>query len=88
MSQRRFTINFSTYGETYLLKYLKNLRKGEVLAYIGKNQNLKDLKDSEPSIRKEAGLFCGSFLRKGEVFAYLGRSQNLKDLKDLNQFYH
>jgi len=31
-------------------------------------------------IRKEAGLFCGSFLRKGEVFAYVGLTQNLKDL--------
>ena len=35
------------------------------------------------AIRKEAGLFCGSFLRKGEVFAYVGRNQNLKDLKNL-----
>ena len=32
-------------------------------------------------IRKEAGLFCGSFLRKGKVFAYVGRIQHLKDLK-------
>ena len=32
-------------------------------------------------IRKEAGLFCGSFLRKGEVLAYVGSIQNLKELK-------
>ena len=37
-------------------------------------------------IRKEAGLFCGSFLRKGEVFDSLGRNQSLKDPKNLN-FY-
>jgi len=51
------------------------LRKGEVFAYLGRNQNLKDLKRagssrSSAAIRKEAGLFCGSFLRKGEVLAY------------------
>jgi len=34
------------------------------------------------AIRKDAGLFCGSFLRKGEVFAYVGRIQNLKDPND------
>ena len=34
------------------------------------------------AIRKEAWLFCGSFLRKGEVFAYGGFIPNLKDLKD------
>ena len=33
-------------------------------------------------IRKEAGLFCRSFLRKGELFAFDGLSENLKDLKD------
>jgi len=33
--------------------------------------------------RKEAGLFCGSFLRKGELFAYVGSIQILKDLKAL-----
>jgi hypothetical protein len=27
------------------------------------------------ALRKEAGLFCGSFLRKGEVFAYVGKSK-------------
>ena len=32
-------------------------------------------------IRKEAWLFCGSFLRKGGVFAYGGRNQNLNDQK-------
>ena len=32
-------------------------------------------------IRKEAGLFFGSFLPKGEVFAYVRLFQNLKDLK-------
>ena len=31
--------------------------------------------------RKEAGLFCGSFLLKGEVFAYVASVQNLKDLQ-------
>jgi hypothetical protein len=34
------------------------------------------------ALRKEAGLFCGSFLREGEVSAYVGRNQTLKDLKD------
>ena len=33
------------------------------------------------TIRKQAGLSCGSCPRKGEVFAYGGLSQNLKDLK-------
>ena len=33
------------------------------------------------AIRKEARLFCGSFLRKGKVFAYVGLSQNLKEIK-------
>jgi hypothetical protein len=32
------------------------------------------------ALRKEAGLFCGSFLRKGEVSAYVELIQNLKDL--------
>ena len=45
------------------------MRKGEVFAYGGRIQNLKDLQ--------------GGFLRKGEVFAYVGLSQNLKNLKDL-----
>ena len=35
------------------------------------------------AIRKEAWLFCESFLLKGEVFTYVGRNQGLKDLKDL-----
>ena len=35
------------------------------------------------AMRKEGGLFCGSFLRKGEVLSYVGLSQNVKDLKDL-----
>jgi len=34
------------------------------------------------AIRKEAGLFCGSFLRNGEAFAYVGRIQHLKDPTD------
>ena len=69
--------------------------KGEVFAYVGRNQNLKDLKArkayaekldprdrrSFTAIRKDAGLCCGSRLRSGEVFAYVGRNQNLKDLK-------
>ena len=33
------------------------------------------------TIRKDAGLYCGSRLRSGEVFAYVGSIQNLKDLK-------
>jgi len=36
---------------------------------------------SYTAIRKEAGLFCGSFLRKGLVFACVGLIQTLKDLK-------
>ena len=36
---------------------------------------------SSTAIRKEAGLFYGSFLRKGELFAYVVIF-NLKDLKD------
>jgi len=35
------------------------------------------------AIRKESGLFSGSFLRRGEVFAYAGRNQNLMDQKAL-----
>ena len=49
-----------------------SLRKGKALAYIGKNQNPKDL--------KILGLFCGSFLRKGEVFSCAVLFQNFKDL--------
>ena len=37
---------------------------------------------SLPAIRKEAGLFHGSFLRKGKVLALVGSIQNLKYLKD------
>ena len=33
------------------------------------------------SIRKEAELFCGSFLRMGDVFAYVRLFQSLRDLK-------
>ena len=36
------------------------------------------------AIRKEAGVFCGTFLRKGEVFACVVLSQNLKDLKAIH----
>ena len=43
-----------------------NYWKGEVFVYVGRNQNLKDLKDD---------------YWKGEVFAYVGSIQNLKDLK-------
>jgi len=39
------------------------------------------------AIRKEVGIFCGSFLEKGEVFASVGLSQNLKDLKDCGVVY-
>ena len=55
----------------------KVLRKGEVLAYVRRKRNLKDLKD-----RKETGLFCGCFLMKREVLAYVGRNGILKDRKD------
>ena len=37
------------------------------------------------AMRKEAGLFCGSFLRKGEVFNCVGKNQNFKDLMNLAQ---
>jgi len=38
-------------------------------------------------IRKEAGLFCGSFLRQGEVLACVKSIHNLEDWKDLiNEF--
>jgi hypothetical protein len=33
------------------------------------------------ALRKEAGVFCGSFLRKGEAFAYVGLIQDLTDLQ-------
>ena len=32
-------------------------------------------------MRKETGLFCGSFLKQGEVLAYAGLNQTPKDLK-------
>ena len=70
-----------------------------MFAYFGRNQNLKDLKDSCTKLPQrvivrghaglviiklsDAGLYCGPRLRKGEVFAYVGLPQNLKDLKDL-----
>ena len=31
--------------------------------------------------RKEAGLFCGSFLWESNVLAYVGQHQNLKDIE-------
>ena len=46
--------------------------------------NLVTLRTAFTAIRKEARLFCGSFLQKGVVLAYVGLSQNLKDLKDSN----
>ena len=49
-------------------------------AYVGRNQNLKDL---ITALCKDAELCCGPRLRKGEVFAYVELPQNLKDLKDL-----
>ena len=54
------------------------LRKGVSLVYVGRNYNLKDLKESKG---KGAGLCCGSRLRSGEVFAYVGLIHNLKDIK-------
>jgi hypothetical protein len=33
------------------------------------------------ALRKEAELFCGSFLRNGEMFTYVRRNQDLTDLK-------
>ena len=50
--------------------------KGEVFAYVGLPQNLKDLKAADP------------VYVKGEVFAYVGLSRNLKVLKDLNRDAH
>jgi len=38
------------------------------------------------AIRKEAGVFCGSFLRKGEELTYVGLFHNLKDLKRYPSF--
>ena len=55
----------SAYGGSS--KNLKDLKKGEVFAYVGLPQNLKDLN--------------GPRLRKGEVFAYVGSIQSLQDLK-------
>ena len=55
------------------------LRLGEVFAYVGRNQNLKDLKERKQGFKP---LFSGSLLRKGEVLAYVGLIQNLKDLQD------
>ena len=59
--------------------------KGEVFAYVGRNQNLKDcrLPSGDPRDLKTA-LFCISLLRKGEVLAYVGSIQNLKDIKGLS----
>ena len=31
--------------------------------------------------RKDAGVFCGSFLREGDVLAYVMQNQDLKDLE-------
>jgi len=53
--------------------------KGEVFAYVGSIQNLKDLKDKGPKDRA----FLHTFLRKGVVFACLGCVQNLKDPMDM-----
>ena len=67
-------------SEAKMLSLQSFLRKGVSLRYVGRNYNLKDLKDI--TIRKDAGLCCGSRLRSGEVFAYVGRNQNLKDLEE------
>ena len=68
--------------------------KDEVFVYVGRNQNLKDLKDSLAAshlywkvgsmrsftaIKKNAGLLCGPY---GELFAYVGISQTLKVFKN------
>ena len=37
------------------------------------------------ALRKEAGLFSGSFLRKGVSLSQVGSLLNLKDLKDLGR---
>ena len=51
-------------------------------------KNLLHAKESEreffAAIRKETGLFCGSFIRKGDVLAYVGLFQNQNDLTARN----
>jgi len=50
--------------------------KGEVCAYVRRNQNLKDLKE------RMQGFAADPVYVKGGVFAYVGLPENLKDLKD------
>ena len=50
--------------------------KGEVFVYVGRNQNLKDLKE------RMQGFAADPDYWKGEVFAYVGLPQNQKDLKE------
>ena len=61
--------------------------KGEVFAYVGLPQNLKDLKGAgsraiglTQTPQQSHPLSPGSRLRKGEVSAYVGSIQHLKDL--------
>ena len=61
-----------------------------MFAYVGRNQNLKDLKDQTKGIpldqtTKPEMSSRGCFLRKGEVLAYVWLIHNLKDLKDPEQ---
>ena len=74
------------------------LRKGEVFAYVGRNQNLKDLQDRRKLKGACRWAVSGELKPKGPkgpnglskeqfpVAAYVGSSKNLKDLKDLNAF--
>ena len=39
-------------------------------------------------VRKDAGLFCGSFRRNGEVFAQVGTNHNLQDLRVIHGHDH
>ena len=65
------------------IQILKDLRKGVSLGHVGRNLNLKDLKDFRWGRcgGGEGGRGGGPCekRRKGEVFAYFGRYQNLKD---------
>ena len=56
--------------------------KKSCLSICKASKNPKNLKDLRAR-RKEAGLFCGSFLQKGEVFAHVGLIKNLKDSNPL-----
>ena len=71
--------------------------KGEVFAYAGLPQNLKDLKvqsvllnPRDPLLQSERmqGFAADPVYAKGEVFAFVGLPQNLKDLKATISYSH